>query len=484
MKVESITILGGGTSAWMTAAFLLENHPTLKITIVDKEQGTPIGVGEGTLLRFNTFIEQCGMKWSDVFRECSATFKNGILFKNWQEHNTDIWHPFTLSPYVESEDQYTYTLIDIWTNHQDFDFKRYGTGTYDMSMDYKVPRNLDTAYHVNCGKLVQYLKTHCINKGVEFINSEMITYSRKDNSIHSITLKNNEIIYADLFVDCTGFNCLLNSDPVRVDLSDRLFVNTAIAGQIPYQNKELEMAPYILSEAVDHGWIWTIPVKERMGSGLVFNRNITSIDEAKKYYLNYWNDRISEDNVKVINWDPYYNKNMWHENVVSIGLSAGFVEPLESTGIALIIEGIYQMSNRIKDGFYREIDRDIFNSTMLSFFEESVDFINMHYYNNKRQTPFWKYVKESYKLSDKHKRYIDYMKNYDSSLEAIVKDGNFFTASNWYIFLAQMNETIKPRKYVNTGFDRSRKCLTSWKQFQQNLPKDHHTDLLKRLYKI
>jgi tryptophan halogenase len=482
MKVQDVVILGGGTSAWMTAAYLSYNHPRINVTVVDKEIGKSVGVGEATLLRFHTFIEECGIDFAELFVQSDATFKNGILFKNWQSNNNDIWHPFFVSPQVESEDERQYSLQDIWTNHQDFDFKRYGTGCYDLSIDNAVARNLDTAFHIDCGKLVKYLQNYCTNLGVNFIKSEMVNYNKENASINYIELKNNEKVQADLFIDCTGFNSLLNEHPDRVDLSDRLFCNTACAGHIPYQNKELEQVPYVISEAVDHGWIWSIPVKDRIGSGIVFNRNITSIEDAKEYYINYWNNRITADQLTVINWDPFYNKNMWHGNVVSIGLSAGFIEPLESTGIALIIEGIYQLSARIFDDYYRELDRDIFNATMQSFFEESIDFVNMHYYNNTRTTPFWNYVRDTHKLSNKHKIYLDFLKNSKETLTSRLKKTNFFTEANWFLWLAQMNEEITPRTFVNNGFDRSKNCLVSWKKHQDNLLTEHHKDLLARLY--
>ena len=483
MKVKSIAILGGGTSAWMTAAYLNHNHPRIKITVIDKEFGESVGVGEATLLRFHNFIEHSGVDFSELFLESDATFKNGILFKNWCEKNSDIWHPFFVSPYVESEDGLQYTLQDIWSNHQDFDFKRYGTGCFDMTMSNNVAKNLDTAFHINCGKLVKFLQNHCTKKGVNFVKSEMVSHKKDKKNIEFLELKNKQKIYADLFVDCTGFNSLLNNQPERIDLSDRLFCNTACAGHIPYKNKETECVPYVISEAVDHGWIWTIPVKDRMGSGIVFNRNITSIEDAKQFYVEYWDNRITTDQLKVINWDPFYNKNMWNGNVVSIGLSAGFIEPLESTGIALIIEGIYQLSARISDDYYRDIDTEIFNNMMESFFEESIDFVNMHYYNNTRNTPFWNHVANTHQLSDKHAMYLDFLKNSEVTLDARLKNTNFFTESNWFLWLAQMGAEIKPRNFVNNGFDRSRKCLVSWKKYQDQLAVDNHIDLLKGIYK-
>ena len=480
MKVKSMVILGGGTSAWMTASYFRHNFSNLDITVIDKEFGSPVGVGEGTLLKFPDFLERCGLNFHELFKSIGATFKNGILFKNWKETGSNIWHPFFVNPEIESEDGYKFPLIDIWSNHQNFDFKRYGTGIYDISMKNEVCRNIDTAYHVDCGKLVQYLQSYFVHNGVKFIKSEMINANYERENITSLELKNGQVVRADLFVDCTGFKSLLNKTPARIDLSDRLFCNTALAGHVPYVNKTTEMKPYVISEAVDHGWVWTIPVKDRIGSGIVFNRDITDPETAKDYFVNYWDNRISKDNLKLINWDPFYNKNMWHGNVVSIGLSAGFIEPLESTGIALIIEGIYQLSNRICDLYYRKLDIDIYNSTMSSFFEECVDFVNMHYHNNTRNTEFWSFVKDRFLISEKHQHYLDVLKD-NSSLNAIVKTTNFFTQANWNLWLIQLGAEVTPRSYLNKDLLRSSNCLKSWKKFQETLLTDKHFEIIDKL---
>ena len=104
-------------------------------------------------------------------------------------------------------------------------------------------------------------------------------------------------------------------------------------------DKNKEIHPYTIAQVVDHGWIWKTPLQSRIGSGLIFNRSVTDIEDAKNYFCEHWDNRISPENVRVIDWTPYYDRNQWDKNVVSIGLSAGFLEPLESTGIELIIQG-------------------------------------------------------------------------------------------------------------------------------------------------
>jgi tryptophan halogenase len=310
---------------------------------------------------------------------------------------------------------------------------------------------------------VEFIQEKIIDK-ITLIKSEMVSFTRdSQNNIVSLELKNGTSISGDLFLDCTGFNNLLQHQPIKVNLADRLICDTAIAVQIPYQDKLQEQKPYVICDAVDHGWIWTIPVKTRMGSGLVFNRSITSIEEAKNYLSDYWDGRADVDKMKVIDWTPFYNENVWHENVISIGLSAGFLEPLESTGIALIMEGIYQLAERISDLNYSENDKIIYNSIMKEFFESSINFVSMHYSYTERSEPFWLAVKDRIKVNQEQQLYIDILKNKNLPLSGIAKRTNFFTANNWNTWLIQMGYEVTPRNikdsefYLNKWYDNDEK---------------------------
>lgn len=484
-SLKTLTILGGGTSAWLAAAYFRHNLPSLKICVVDKEKSEPVGVGEGTLMNFRPFLDNCGISFEEWFVPCGATLKAGILFKNWKEIGKDIWHPFLVNPSVDGG----FNLHDVWSNHQDKDFKIHGTGLYDLSVAKNlINKNVDYAYHVDCGKLVRFLKERLINNGVHFIDSEMIEFFEdSNNEITHLVLKNGEKIQSDLYIDCTGFKALLNKAPDTQDLQGRLFCNTALAGHIPYIDRRKELNPYVISEAVDHGWIWNIPVNDRIGSGLVFNRDITDPNEAAEFFVKYWDNRITVDNLKLIDWTPFYNKNMWHGNVISIGLSAGFIEPLESTGIALIMEGIYQATNRIADYSFNDLDKEIFNLRMISFFDESIDFVNMHYYDNTRSTDFWNFVSKNHSLNNKHKHYLEILNN-DTSIPVRGKDTNFFTLNNWMVWLIQMGATVKPRTFVNSQYEKISELIidnffVNHTKFN-NLDGINHADEIDRIHYI
>lgn len=435
-----ITIVGGGTAGWMSAAYLSKRHPTYTITVIDKEVGTPIGVGEATVLDFGGFMKDCGFHISSWLPAVDGSFKSGILFPNWKHKGNTVWHPFfTHCTYDE------YGQWDIWAQDQSQPFETHGLPLYSTSIANKVdhlqPDNY--AYHIDCSKLVLYIQQQ-IQNFVTTIRSTVVEVVKDGNNIKELVLANGNKHTADLFIDCTGFASLLKPQD-KINLEDRLFCNTAIAGHIPYIDKEKELRPYVISEAVDCGWIWKIPVESRIGSGLVFNRNITSVEEAKDYYLAHWDNRTSRDKLKVIDWTPYYVKNQWEGNVVSVGLSGGFIEPLESTGLSLMRTGIYRISEKIQTGKYNNFDADLFNSQMIRTYEDTVDFINMHYADTERDEPFWQYVKSKHVKSDTQQYYEMLMA--DSSVSFVAdkqcrQDHKMFHVSNWMLWLIQLRYPV------------------------------------------
>ncbi len=444
MKVETLTIVGGGTSAWLAAAYLYNNHPAISITVVDKEVGNSIGVGEATLLSFAPFMEECGFPISDWFAQLDTGYKSGILFANWKEKGHNIWHPFFKGNRKINK---MFHLWDLWSMNQDLDFKTYATGEYSSSVlhNHCDPESSSYAYHINCGKLVLYIQDKLKDK-IKIIKSDVVEVAKlSDNNIDYLMLKDGTKIQSDLYVDCTGFHSILKKSKLREDLSQRLFVNTAVVCQVPYEDRSEEFKPYAVCEAVDHGWIWKIGVNQRIGSGMVFNRNITDVETAKQYFVDHWNNRIDVENVRSINWDPFYNHDQWSGNIVQIGLSAGFIEPLESTGVGLITVGITQLSNALFEQWYSQNDVNNFNSQMVTLFEDCVDFVSMHYANNNRTSKFWNYVKQTFVPSARMINYLHRLKDPNNKVPVDSKYNYMFGGSSWSMCLQQLGYEVVPR---------------------------------------
>ena len=483
MKVKTLTIVGGGTAGWLAAAYLSHRQPHINITVVDKEVPDPIGVGEATILTFLPFLEEAGLPIADWFMEFDSAYKSGILFTNWQTPGEDIWHPFYKG---NDEIDPKWKLYDLYTHTQDLEFKKYLLAFYDSSILHNSVDMTDIeryALHVDCGKVVKYLRKHLENK-ITLINSEVTDISYTDRGgINFLTLNNGDVINSDLFVDCTGFKQVLRKECKRVDLSDRLFVNTAVAGHVTYNDQHNELTPYVKCDAVDHGWIWKIPVQNRIGSGMLFNRNITDVDTAKDYFVKYWDNRISKDNLKIINWDPYYNEDQWHENIVSIGLSAGFIEPLESTGVGLMTYAIGQLNGILNENHYTANEVDYFNIQMKIVFENCINFVAMHYANNSRTTPFWNFVNDTFVPSEEMQSYLEDFKDPNITLPYTGKYNTMFGGPNWSIFLIQLGYELS-KKNLDISSDEAREIiLTSYVQYEKyrHLDGHHHSTEIDRL---
>ncbi len=447
----NIVIVGGGSAGWMAAASMLKQVPHAEITLIDKEVPVPLGVGEATLLSFERFmIDDCGFDPKEYRKELDVGLKAGILFKDWGHVGNEIWLPFYFLnyPFIPEEDP-PVAMVDAWSNSKNVDFKKLEV-LYQCSMSNIIDKQQlggGYALHIDCIKLIEYIRNK-ISNYITFINSEVKKIkTHRNGNISSLILENGERVKGDLFIDCTGFKSILKTEGDRVDISDRLYVDTAVAGPIQYEDKEDEFKPYTTTTAVDHGWIWNTPLQSRIGTGLVFNRTITPVDEAKEYFCKFWNNRTTPDKLRVIDWTPYYDKNQWNKNVVSIGLSAGFIEPLESTGLGLIIEGIKSLTKLLGDGFYGQHDIDYFNNRMVLAYEQCIDYVNCHYSKSNIESPFWDYVRKNFVMSKSQEFCI---KELSSDNKTIMPGGKgfIFGNSNWVHWLIQAGYDINPKTWI------------------------------------
>ena len=442
-----IVVVGGGSAGWMTAAYLKNKLPKHNITVVDKEHGNPVGVGEATIIDFAQYMEEAGFDREEWIPACRATVKAGILFPNWLRKGLEVWHPFFINFYDMQNDA---DIWDYWSANKTYPYKDYAIMMYDSAVRHNKidPNDLSSyAYHVDCGAMVQYIQQK-ISSHIHLIKQDVIHVEKQGQDIQHLLLKNGQMVHADLFIDCTGFQSLLKKQD-RVDLSKRLFCDTAVAGRVEYKD-ESEFVPYVVCDAVDHGWIWKIPTQDRMGSGLVFKRSITDPVEAVAYFCRYWDDRIKPDQTKVIDWTPYYSKNFWEGNVVSIGLSGGFIEPLESTGLSCMIKGIKHLEERIRIGYTDQNDRNYYNTRLGCYYENAIDFVNMHYSKTELSSKFWDYVKENHTPSDYQLWMEDVMRDPGFRNHVAVQTQNtntIFHPSSWFAWMAQFEFEFNPEKH-------------------------------------
>ena len=485
-RIKRLVIVGGGTAGWITASWFARRwSKDYEVVIIDKSQPERIGVGEATLLSFPNIMKQMGYEPKEWLKEVDATFKSGILFPGWGHEDAEIWHPFSFTSVGDSK----VPLYDLWQSFQEkYDIKTISP-MYGSSILNKIETNYvhdSYAFQIDCGKLVQFLMRNTIPY-CKYIQSDVVDVIRDgqaDNltksNIKELVLDDGSIITGDLFVDCTGWKQLLIGKNNN-DLSNRLFINAALAGRVKYEDYKVEQHPYTACPAQEHGWIWKIPTRSRIGTGYCFNRDITDPDEVRQAFSDHWNGRIKPDEMRLLDWKPQYVKNFWEGNVVPIGLSAGFIEPLESTGLALMIRGVEYLDESLYGGYFNSTaEAPLYDAKMKCSYESAVDYVNMHYSYCRREGKFWDYVRSKYQKSPMQKIMEGYIQDPNVRTPQTGKLGSFFDGTNWQVWLLQlMTNDINPKEYWKTDQSIIPR-LTNY--IENTLPENQSNSIVQSLY--
>ena len=457
--VKRIVIVGGGTAGWITASWFARRwSKRIEVVVIDKSQPERVGVGEATLLSFPEVMRQMNYEPKQWMNEIDATYKAGILFPGWGKKENVIWHPFGFGILGDGDNPNIprVPLYDVWSNYQDqYDIKDI-SGLYKSAMKNNIEPDYirDTyAYQIDCGKLVQFLQKNTIPFLKEYIQSDVVEVYKDGisdditkSNIKKLVLDDGSEITGDLFIDCTGWKQMLIGEN-NVDLSDRLFIDTAFAAKVEYENKSQEMHPYTDCAALEHGWRWRIPTRSRIGTGYCFNRSITDPDVVADAFVEHWNNRIKKEDLRMLDWKPQYVEKFWQGNVVPIGLSAGFIEPLESTGLALMIRGCEFLEECMVDCFYNPYETGIYDIRMKCAFESAVDYVNMHYSYCEREGKFWDYVRLSHEKSGMQKYMEDQINDPHLITFQQHRSSSFFGGSNWHVWLLQLMPEIVKKEY-------------------------------------
>jgi tryptophan halogenase len=431
MLVESVCIVGGGSSGWMTASALSKLCPHLQIALVESPTIKTVGVGESTLGHFNKFLRLLELKDEDWMSACNATYKNSIRFTNFAKKDSGSFeYPFQNGfDFTEKGDFLQLNVYnEIILRDPDFpvDFAEfYATSNTLLAKHCKETKNTDnklrlfdfdhdTAYHLDAELFGQYLKDNiAIPNGVLHIVDDVVgqvreeTYEHKDHGVfNEIITENGLVITADLFIDCTGFKSKLLEGTCGSQFMpfDRILANDkAWAVRIPYgENRELEMQNVTDCTALDNGWVWNIPLWNRIGTGYVFSTRFTTPEDAKQEFLDHLSDRYGEDRVQdvepfLVNIKHGKRRRAWVHNVVGIGLAYGFVEPLESTGLLTTHENIIRLVevlNRRK-GFVTRSEKESYNLASDKEITGFAKFVSMHYaFSGRTDTPYWQWCTE------------------------------------------------------------------------------------------
>ena len=427
--IKSITIVGGGSSGWMTAAAIARNVPNIKLTLVESSTVPTIGVGESTIGHINQYLHYIGLKDEDWMKACNATYKTSIKFIDFRENPKEAPHTFHYPFGVFDNTDKPRTVMDwflISAKEKNIDPKTFAEFYHDSILmsdankltkneDYKIRGfrfKEDTAYHMDAGLFGNYLRDSiCLPAGMTHIVDNVTGYELNDQGhIAHVTTEKSGPLAADLFIDCTGFKSLLLEQALKVpfiSFSDTLFNDSAIATIIPYIDIEREMECYTSCTAIDAGWVWNIPLWNRLGTGYVYSSKFATKEQAEAQFRKHLAsnrmacpdvDRANSAEFRHINIKHGVHERAWEKNVVGIGLSNGFIEPLESTGLMLTHEAIIKMCTvlNMRNGNVTRLDIDLFNHAFREQIIGFKEFISQHYALSYRDdTAYWQAVSEN-----------------------------------------------------------------------------------------
>ena len=404
--VTEIVIVGGGTAGWMTAAAaarFLGRGGGRRIRLVESEAIGTVGVGEGTIPPMLEFNHQLGIAEADFLRETRATCKLGIEFVGWGAEGEIYFHPFgKLGLPLDGVD-----FHQLWLKHRGAP----GIGpiaAWSMAAlaglngrfahpaaDPRSPlAGLSYAYHLDAGLYAGFLRRYCEARGVERIEGRIVGAERDPESGHvaAIALEDGRRVEGQLFVDCSGFRSLLLGEALGAkfeDWSRWLPCDRAIA--VPSERSE-PLLPYTRATARPAGWQWRIPLQHRTGNGHVYSSAHMGEEEAERLLVAGL-DGKPVGPFNRLRFTAGRRVRSWEANVVAIGLSAGFLEPLESTSIYLIQHGIQKLFALFPDARFAALERDEYNEAMAASYELVRDFIILHYQASARPEPFWRDVR-------------------------------------------------------------------------------------------
>ena len=408
---KRVLIVGGGTAGWLTAGYLSRRLGAdlpggASIRLIESAEIGTLGVGEGTFPTIRRTLSTIGIDEAELVRRCGATFKQGAKFLHWRstpgsagpDHYS---HPFQVTDRSDGLELLPYWLLGVAGDHNWDEVNTPQKRAADAHRGPKLPTHpdyvgpLNYAFHFDAVKLAELLREQAIRNGVAHLLdtvSEVLVDS--EGAISGVQTERNGLLDADLYIDCTGFRAELIGKALKQPFRscrDVLFCDSAMAVQVPYPRSDTPIASYTISTAQDAGWIWDIGLDRRRGIGHVYSSDHTDAARAEAALRRYLGAAGEDAEIRNFRFDAGYRTTNWYKNCVAIGLSSGFFEPLEATGIAFAEVAAGMVANLFPWGGDYETSARQFNANMLRRYERALDFIKLHYcISERRDTSFWR----------------------------------------------------------------------------------------------
>jgi tryptophan 6-halogenase len=434
--ITNITIVGGGTAGWITAAYLnqrLQWGPTanrdVKITLIESPSVGTIGVGEATVPTLKGTLRLLGISEPEFIQRTDATFKLGIWFKDWNKDErsnlTGFLHPFTGGLTVKGFNPgYSFKKFGLPGGNEgnDQDFVRTISMAREAIENRKGPRApqgphfggvLQYAYHIDAGKLADFLRDVCVQRGVRHVRDDVGDVNVDERGyITSLQLAELGEWPVELVIDCTGFKGYFINERLGEpfeSFSDYLLNDRAIPIQIKHKDRN-KINSVTTSTALSAGWSWHIPLQDRIGTGYVYSSKFKSDEDALDEFREHLNGEEMLTEPRVLKMRVGRTKRSWVKNCVAMGLSSGFIEPLESTAIMSVELQARWLLASLPSTDFEEPLIDQFNGASSRLYDEVRDFLGLHFSLNERDEPYWKAARNEAKKSDSLAHHLELWK--------------------------------------------------------------------------
>ena len=457
--IRKIVIVGGGTAGWMAAAPLAQRlgrggrRPCEIILIESPEIGT-IGVGEATLPTIRHYNRALELDGADFIKKTQATFKLGIEFKDWGHIGNRFFHGFgDFGPSIENRSPYMHWLR-LRRSGDMPSYEEWSAATVMARHNRFTPPQGDKpsaanayayAFHFDAALYAAYLRDYAMQRGVERIEGMVVDVELRpeDGFVAAVKLKDGRRIDGDLFLDCSGFRGLLIEGAMKTGYEDWSAMLPCNSAQAVPCAKVAKLTPFTTSTARAAGWQWRIPLQHRTGNGHVYCSHFTSDEEAARVLLDGL-DGEALDTPRQLRFTTGRRRDSWVKNVVAIGLAAGFLEPLESTSIQLIMDGVGRLIQNFPDRDFQPGLAAEFNRKMAFQCEAIRDFIILHYKLTQRtDSEFWRYC-AAMPIPDTLRHQIELFR---SSARVAIYDPDSFSEPSWvslFLGLGLMPQAYDP----------------------------------------
>lgn len=513
-RIENIVIVGGGSAGWMSAATLINFFPDTNISVIESPNIGTVGVGESTLGGIRHWMHYLGIKEDDFMKHTNASYKMSIKFTDFYNKDAGSFHyPFGepvlngagegLNEWLGKKSVYPETPVEDYCNTFFSAMPLINNNKYNPNLNGELENfrsDIHVAYHFDAALFGAWLRDHySVPKGVNHIVDEVTQIKTSELGIESLTLNSGTVINADLFVDCTGFKSMLLAGALNepfISYADMLPNNRAWAVQLPYVNKEKELEPYTNCTAIGHGWAWNIPLWSRLGTGYVYSDNYIDPEDAKEEYKQYlMSNKMtiprSREEVDLLEFKDIkmrigIHERTWVKNVVAIGLSAGFIEPLESNGLFSVHEFLMKLVSCLDRGYVTQWDRDTYNTAVLDLFNNLSEFVALHYALSVRDdTNYWQAISNKTFSPDMvkqvptvrsgfadlvNKRMFRHEHNAYSGIHCIAAGMNYFVFDRVSKLHTELTYRVSLVDHVNEFVARRSTMQEGWQNIADNSP--------------